>query len=140
MTTTAGTNTAEILSASWPISGLLLCAPAHHADNSCQRGLAADGAGGKQHAAILHHGPGVNGVAIAFCCGTGSPVSIASSNRGFALAYHAVDRDAVAGSQAQRHAGLNFRERQIFLALGRDDPRRRRRQVEQFFQRFSRER
>lgn len=26
MTTTAGTNTAEILSASWPISGLLLCA------------------------------------------------------------------------------------------------------------------
>lgn len=108
---------------------------AHHADNSCQRGLAADGAGGKQHAAILHHGPGVNGVAIAFCCGTGSPVSIASSNRGFATAYHAVDRDAVAGSQAQRHAGLNFRERQIFLALGRDDPRRRRRQVEQFFQR-----
>ena len=78
----------------------------------------------------------MNGVAVAFLL----RYRFAGEHRfikpGFPLAYHAVDRDAVAGRQAQRHAGLNFSERQIFLALGRNDPRRRRRQVEQFFQRF----
>ena len=78
----------------------------------------------------------MNGVAIAFLLRHRFAGEHRFIKPGFALAYHAVDRDAVAGSQAQRHAGLNFRERQIFLALGRDDPRRRRRQVEQFFQRF----
>ncbi|MCS5931787.1 hypothetical protein LNQ03_09590 [Klebsiella pneumoniae subsp. pneumoniae] len=63
-------------------------------------------------------------------------MSIASSNQASPWLITPSTGDAVAGSQAQRHAGLNFRERQIFLALGRDDPRRRRRQVEQFFQRF----
>ncbi len=73
-------------------------------------------AGGKQHAAILHHGTGVNGVAIAFLLRHWFAGEHRFIKPGFALAYHAVDRDAVAGSQAQRHAGLNFRERQIFLA------------------------
>ena len=78
----------------------------------------------------------MNGIAIAFLLWHRFAGEHRFIKPGFALAYHAVDRDAVAGSQAQGHAGLNFSERQIFLALGRDDPRRRRRQVEQFFQRF----
>ena len=37
---------------------------AHHADNTRQRRVAADGAGGKQHAAVLHHRTRMNGVAV----------------------------------------------------------------------------
>ncbi|UMP86886.1 hypothetical protein MJ563_06820 [Klebsiella pneumoniae] len=60
------------------------------------------------------HGPGVNGVAIAFCCGTGSPVTSLHQTRLRHGLSCCVDRDAVAGSQAQRHAGLeNFRERRM---------------------------
>ena len=37
---------------------------AHHANNARQRGVAADGAGGEQHAAVLYHRTGMNGVTV----------------------------------------------------------------------------
>jgi hypothetical protein len=102
MPTTAGTNTAEILSASWPISGLLLCAWRTMRIIRASV-VAADGAGGEQHAAVLHHGAGMNGVAIAFLL-RNRFAGHRFIQPGFALAYHAVNRNAIAGGQAQRHA------------------------------------
>ena len=55
---------------------------------------------------------------------------------GFALAYNAVNRNPVAGSQAQGHPRLNVGQRHAFFPLFADHSRRGRRQIEQFFQRF----
>ena len=59
----------------------------------------------------------MNGIAIAFLLRHRFAGEHRFIKPGFALAYHAVDRDAVAGGQAQRHARLNFRERQILFPL-----------------------
>ncbi len=103
---------------------------AHHADNTRQRRVAADGAGGKQHAAVLYHRTGMDGVAVGFLLGD----RLAGQHRfiqpGLALGYFSVNGHAVAGGQTQRHAGLNLRQRNAFFPLVRDHAGRRRGQIQ----------
>ena len=96
---------------------------AHHADNARQGGLTADGAGGKQYAAVLHYGPGMNGVTVAFLLRHWLAGEHRFIEPGFALANDAVDRYAIAGGQTQDHSRLNLSQRQIFFAFVGDHPR-----------------
>ena len=109
---------------------------AHHADDTGKRCLAADGAGGKQNAAVLDHGTGMQRVAIRFLLWNRFAGQHRLIQPGFALAYHSVNRNPVAGGQTQGHPRLNVGQRHAFFTLFADNPRRRWRQVEQFFQRF----
>ena len=59
----------------------------------------------------------MNGIAIAFLLWYRFAGEHRFIKPGFALAYHAVNRNAIASGQAQRHAGLNFSERQILFSL-----------------------
>ncbi len=109
---------------------------AHHANNARQSGMVADGAGAEQDAAILHHGPGVDAFADAFLL----RYRLAGQHRfikpGFTLGDFAIGRNAIAGSQAQRHAWLHFRQWQRLLAVFGDHARGGRCEIKQPFQRF----
>ena len=54
----------------------------------------------------------------------------------FTLNYLTVYRDTIAGRQPQRHAELHLRQRDVFLAIVGHQARRRRRQIQQPFQRL----
>ncbi|MNG89578.1 hypothetical protein D3C79_484480 [compost metagenome] len=109
---------------------------AHQFDDARQRGFAADSAGAKQHAAVIHHRTGMHRIANAFLLRHGFAGQHGFVQPHFALHNFAVHRDTIAGGQAQRHAKLHLRQRNGFLAVVGHQPRRRRRQVQQPLQRL----
>ncbi len=79
--------------------------------------MAADGAGAEQHAAVLYDRTRVHRVALRFLLWDGFAGEHRFIKPGFALGNFTVDGDTVTGSQAQRHTGLNVRQRNVFFAV-----------------------
>ena len=89
----------------------------HQFDDARQRGLAADGGGAEQHAAVVDHRPGMHRVAGAFLLRHRFAGQHRFIKPDFTLYDFAVDRHAIAGGQPQRHAELHLRQRDIALAV-----------------------